>query len=1019
MKHFSFLAYSLLLLLLCTASLFASLEADASITVGDYTIFLNEVASVDPHGLYDEKMETQPTGYSLQATGPETAVACGFIIRSGEPGHYCYTVAEEKEDFLINYLSRSSAQYYFNWLEHSASTSTLNFNGCEVAACDEQLQSNRLIFHEEQSAAVTQKNSGGNKKGELEKIAAIIAGTSVVFGANELREETGERRGNEQQERRSSPPGDKSKGSPPDNNRRTDSLTDESGNEESEGDNAVRTFTVTFKKKVTTSSVLRGAQQLFGDQIEAVQPTKHTPTGLPVISSSSSSSSGNTIRPPTISLKQIKEALKENPAAGRFLIQDQGETSSIEVSHSWNPLRLVRSSEEDKNQNKKVATALRTALQHEYGSTIANGVSLLMNDTTDWSSSRIDQVIRVADEIAEPTKLLPSGEKMQPTEEDLQQFPGARVIDVDEIDASEPGQKIRRRVLKTNFRYPYIRIEEVVEATTGLVTDRQVVIANYLLVTLKEGDSSEDFYHQLKSIIPGLEIKIEKTISYGRSYRIYFRAIPLTIFSEVLAATKNLDVSSEASDISNYPLTYNPPKKHQYYFKQWNLHGPRGIDAETAWNLQQSLTASPIAMIDSGLNRHDNLDNNIWSDPALLNAGSVRSLSDERKCLHGFDALRTKDGTKDLSGHGTLCSGIVGAIHHKTPTPRIDFYNRLGVAGVARYASLIACKVSDLDGISLNDDIADSIRYASDKGAKILNYSIGPKLQNGKYPTENKMVLEALKDARDAGVIFVAAAGNYAHNNDHVKPYPASNGLANVITVAATDSKGRLISDSNYGSRTVHLAAPGEDIFSTGHSARDVYVKCRGTSAAAPHVTAVLASMTEEFPKASCEQLIERLLATTDKLPTLTGKCVSGGIVNFAHALRRDLSGPFGCLEVSQLNVGEEEFSQKAIASRDDAHQASIMAEFAKDHAMESKPRATDEITHPWEDALLKAGQAVEGWRKTVTAYQSGLQQASEDSRDWWTKEHAAAAAELAAWEARITEWTAQKNKPPQQCIVM
>ncbi len=193
------------------------------------------------------------------------------------------------------------------------------------------------------------------------------------------------------------------------------------------------------------------------------------------------------------------------------------------------------------------------------------------------------------------------------------------------------------------------------------------------------------------------------------------------------------------------------------------------------------------------------------------------------------------------------------------------------------------------------------IDYAINHGAKILNCSFGttqPYYPNGVGAEKN-----AFKRASAAGAIAVCAAGNGdAHgmgmDNDTTLFYPASYQLDNIISVAATDVDNTLVSFSNYGATTVDLAAPGVDIYSTyggpgndpdfywKHGTGDsAYAYMDGTSAAAPFVAGAFALLKAQFPNEPYNSLIARLLAATDKLPSLQNKTTSGGFLNIYAAL--------------------------------------------------------------------------------------------------------------------------------------
>src|SRR5262249_33757669 len=144
----------------------------------------------------------------------------------------------------------------------------------------------------------------------------------------------------------------------------------------------------------------------------------------------------------------------------------------------------------------------------------------------------------------------------------------------------------------------------------------------------------------------------------------------------------------------------------------------------------------------------------------------------------------------------------------------------------------------------------------------------------------------AIQYANQHGVIVVCAAGNYGTNIDGSMAYtPASYSTTypNVIAVAATDSNGALAGFSDYGVRTVQLAAPGVNIFST--SIGNNYGNVSGTSFAAPFVTGTVALVEAAHPNWSMSQVIDAVLDHTTADPALAGKVATGGIVNAAAAV--------------------------------------------------------------------------------------------------------------------------------------
>ena len=113
--------------------------------------------------------------------------------------------------------------------------------------------------------------------------------------------------------------------------------------------------------------------------------------------------------------------------------------------------------------------------------------------------------------------------------------------------------------------------------------------------------------------------------------------------------------------------------------------------------------------------------------------------------------------------------------------------------------------------------------------------------------------------------------------------YPSNYDLPNVISVAALDRNDSLTSFSNFGIKTVHVAAPGKDILSTWLN--DGYREASGTSMATPYVSGIAALVIASEPKISMEKLRARLLKSVDKIGALDGKVASGGRICAAKAL--------------------------------------------------------------------------------------------------------------------------------------
>jgi subtilisin family serine protease len=211
----------------------------------------------------------------------------------------------------------------------------------------------------------------------------------------------------------------------------------------------------------------------------------------------------------------------------------------------------------------------------------------------------------------------------------------------------------------------------------------------------------------------------------------------------------------------------------------------------------------------------------------------------------------------------------------------------VGVTGVAWDVNIMALKFLDENGEGNTADAANAIDYAVQHGARVVNASWGG-------PSFSQALYGAIRRAGERGTLVVAAAGNEGVNADNRPDYPAAFDLPNIVSVAATDRTDRLLDFSNYGAKSVDLAAPGDDVTSTVPSLADPtgYAAFSGTSMAAPFVSGAAALYLSRFPGASVDQIKSALLSTVDKLPTLSGKSVTGGRLNLARALGAGASPP-------------------------------------------------------------------------------------------------------------------------------
>jgi subtilisin family serine protease len=320
-----------------------------------------------------------------------------------------------------------------------------------------------------------------------------------------------------------------------------------------------------------------------------------------------------------------------------------------------------------------------------------------------------------------------------------------------------------------------------------------------------------------------------------------------------------------------------------------SLEGKVGADIKIleSWALTKGSREIKVGVIDTGIDyKHPDLKKNIWVNEKELKGDPGIDDDDNgfTDDIYGWNFSATghdhmyygvpgHPDPMDGNSHGTHVAGTIGAVAN----------NNIGIAGINQYVSLVAIKFLSDAGSGSTKGAYRSILYAIELGVDVINASWG-----GGAPS--RLVKSAIKKAGDAGILFVAAAGNDDVNADYSPSYPADYDVDSIISVAATDNSDQLAWFSNYGYRTTDIAAPGVDILSCiprSMPEREKYAFFSGTSMAAPHVSGVAALVLahESGLKRKPIELKERLMGTTDKIPSLAGSVISGGRLNALSAL--------------------------------------------------------------------------------------------------------------------------------------
>ena len=471
-----------------------------------------------------------------------------------------------------------------------------------------------------------------------------------------------------------------------------------------------------------------------------------------------------------------------------------------------------------------------------------------------------------------PTRTVPLAPSPmdRPSEEELRRFPGAKVTRAIEVAGPGPEQNTRVRILATDFKYPNIRVEEIIDEPTGQVLTREEMVADVILVTLQEGEDPAALLDYLNLASASMEV-----VSPDPAVPLYRLHLPEATLEAVPAALASLDkttgsvVSAEPDFIRQGLLVPNDPKYLDGTLWGLNQGNDADIDAPEAWDVRTAASGIVVAVIDTGIRyTHQDLAANAWTNPGEIAGDRIDNdgngyVDDVR----GIDAYNRDGDPMDDQGHGTHCAGTIGATGN----------NGIGLTGVAWGVRLMALKFLSSTGSGADSDAVTCIDYARLKGAKVLSCSWG----GGGAGTSLQAAIER---ARTAGILMVAAAGNESNNNDLNPSYPASYPHDNIISVASTTSTDALSSFSNYGATSVDLGAPGSSIYSTVSSSDTAYAIYSGTSMATPHVSGALALLAAQYPTDPYTGLISRLLNGTDPIPALTGKARAGRL-NMAKAL--------------------------------------------------------------------------------------------------------------------------------------
>lgn len=371
--------------------------------------------------------------------------------------------------------------------------------------------------------------------------------------------------------------------------------------------------------------------------------------------------------------------------------------------------------------------------------------------------------------------------------------------------------------------------------------------------------------------VPGLEAIDDLDDAGAEAVAAQYGGLP-----EVEYAEANYQISLDNAVSGLNPVSPKDPR----FTEQWALAndgqqgGKQGADisATAAWAVTTGNDKVVVAVLDSGVDyTHEDLAANMWVRSASVNKyedSDMGTIND----LHGYNALENNADPMDENGHGTHCAGIIGA----------EGGNDLGIAGVNWQVQIMPLKFMNAGGFGTTKDAVEAINYVIDRKRAGVNVRV---ISASWGSTQRSRALEdVIRKAYEEGILFVAASGNASTDNDRSPHYPSS--YNNVVSVAALDRNDQLASFSNFGVKSVLIAAPGKDILSTWLG--NDYEEHSGTSMATPVVAGVAALVVANEPRISVADLHKKLLASVDKLDSLKGKVASGGRINAAKAVEAE-----------------------------------------------------------------------------------------------------------------------------------
>jgi subtilisin family serine protease len=464
--------------------------------------------------------------------------------------------------------------------------------------------------------------------------------------------------------------------------------------------------------------------------------------------------------------------------------------------------------------------------------------------------------------------------------------PDAQVIERRESGADATPVRHVRTLWRTGAGASFITEETFLQPADGAAPVRlaqSACRADSLVLTVAGGAASEH---------PGLAGRLRAAgfppvavRAFSPTFAVTVRMYSLDDYDACMARVAALaggDCAVARNDLF-FPATATPNDPR--YAEQWALGR---IGAPQAWAYTAGAAGTIVAVVDSGIDFshpdfHHDLGANFWTHPGeVAGNGSDDDGNGFIDDVRGWNFAEDNADASDPYGHGTRMAGIIGAAGN----------NGYGITGVSQRVALMPLRVGSasftLAAVIQAVDYATSLRAAGHPLVLLNNSYV--RNEPGKDPTEPDALYRAIERAGEAGILFVAAAGNSGADNDAAdflgKPnhyFPSDYALANILSVTASGKDDKRLSNANYGKQSVDLAAPGTDILTTVRGGD--FAAGFGTSFACAVASGAAALLHAWNPDLEAAALKELLMDNGDLVATLTQETVSGRRLNIGNAL--------------------------------------------------------------------------------------------------------------------------------------